>query len=295
MTQGFQIHKLLREPLLHFLIIGAGLFVLFNQVGDPEVGANNRIVITQTDLDRLAAVWLRRMGRPPTSQEREQQLDHFIREQVLYREALAMGLDQNDVIVRRRLAQKMEYLFNDLSLIPEPTEAELSSFLSENPEKFTVPASISFSQIYLDPTRRGQKVREDAKKLLTRLHAQKGITGDVTSKGDRSLLPYDYSEERENELANLFGKSFAAQLFALPMGSWQGPLTSEYGVHVVYVKSRREARLPPLDDIRARVSSEWRSVKERRANEIFYESLRQRYEIVLDDTIVKDALAGGEK
>ena len=224
MTQGFQIYKLLREPLLHFLVIGAGLFILFNQVGDLEVEADNRIVITQTDLDRLAAVWLRRMGRPPTSQERERQLDHYIREQVLYREALAMGLDQNDIIVRRRLAQKMEYLFNDLSLIPEPTEAELSSFLSENPEKFTVPASISFSQIYLDPTRRGQKVREDAKKLLAQLHAQKGVADDVASKGDRSLLPYDYSEERENELASQFGKSFAAQLFALPRGQLAGPV-----------------------------------------------------------------------
>ena len=182
MTQRSKIRNLLREPLLHFLVIGAGLFFLFNQVGDPEVGADNRIVITQADLDRLAAVWLRRMGRPPTSQEREQQLDHYIREQVLYREALAMGLDQNDVIVRRRLAQKMEYLFNDLSLIPEPTEAELSLFLSENPEKFTVPASISFNQIYLDPTRRGQKVHEDAKKLLTQLNTQKGITDDVANK-----------------------------------------------------------------------------------------------------------------
>ena len=166
----FKIYKLLREPLLHFLVIGAGLFFLFNQVGDPEIGTDDRIVITQANLDRLATVWLRRMGRPPTSQEREQQLDHYIRQQVLYREALAMGLDQDDVIVSRRLAQKMEYLFSDLSVIPKPSEAELSSFLSENPAKFTVPAHISFSQLYLDPNRRGQEVYADAQKLLTQLH-----------------------------------------------------------------------------------------------------------------------------
>ncbi len=289
MMRRFKISQLLREPLLHFLVIGAGLFFLFNQVGDPEIGTDNRIVITQVDLDRLAAVWLRSTGRPPTSQEREQQLEYYIREQVLYREAMAMGLDQDDVFVRRRLAQKMEYLFNDLRVIPKPTEAELRSFLSENPAKFTVPATISFRQIYLDPNSRGQGVYEDTKKLLTQLHDPEGVT-DVLSKGDRSLLPYDYFEKRENELASLFGESFAVQLFALQVGSWQGPLTSAYGVHVVYVKSRSEAWLPTLAEIRERVSSVWRAVKEREANETFYQSLRQRYKIVIKDVIAKDTI-----
>ena len=174
-------------------------------------------------------------------------------------------------------------------MIPEPTEADLRSFLSDNPVKFTVPATIFFSQIYLDPNRRGQGVYEDAKKLLTQLHDPQGVT-DVTSKGDRSLLPYDYSEERETELASLFGKSFAAQLFALQVGSWQGPLTSGYGVHVVYVKSRSEARLPPLAEIRERVSRAWRAVKARHANETFYQSLRQHYKIVIKDVIAKDTV-----
>ncbi|MBW2249879.1 MAG: peptidyl-prolyl cis-trans isomerase [Deltaproteobacteria bacterium] len=294
MMQKFNINKLLREPLLHFLVIGAGLFFLFSQVGDPDIAIDNRIVITQADLDRLADVWLRRTGRPPTSQDRERQLEHFIREQVLYREALAMGLDKDDVIVRRRLSQKMEYLFNDLSLIVEPSEAELNAFLTENFSKFTVPAKISFRHIYLDPGSRGQGVYEDAKKLLTQLHDPAGVT-DVTSKGDRSLLPYDYSEEREKQLAGLFGKSFAAQLFALPAGSWQAPITSEYGVHLVYVKSHIKSRLPQLAEIRERVSSEWQAEKQREANEVFYQSLRQRYEIVLDDNIVKDAMVSAEQ
>jgi len=138
MMQRLTIHKLLREPLLHFLIIGAGLFFLFSQADDPDIGTDNRIVIMQADLERLADVWLRRTGRPPSAQDREQQLDQYIREQVLYSEALAMGLDKDDVIVRRRLSQKMEYLFNDLSLIAEPTETELNAFLTENFLKFTV-------------------------------------------------------------------------------------------------------------------------------------------------------------
>jgi len=293
MMQKFNIYTLLREPLLHFLLIGAGLFFLFNQVGETDIVTDNRIVITQADLDRLADVWLRRTGRPPRSQERERQLDHFIREEVLYREALAMGLDKDDVIVRRRLSQKMEYLFNDLSATAEPTETELNTFLTDNVSKFTVPAKISFRHIYLDPNSRGQEVYKDAEKLLAQLHDPAGVT-DVASKGDRSLLPYDYSEEREKQLAGLFGESFATQLFALPAGSWQGPITSAYGVHLVYVKSHIKSRLPQLTEIRERVSGEWQAEKQRRSNEVFYQSLRQRYEIVLDDNIVKDATVSAE-
>jgi len=280
MMQKFNINKLLREPLLHFLVIGAGLFFLFSQVGDPDIAIDNRIVITQADLDRLADVWLRRTGRPPTSQDRERQL--------------AMGLDNNDVIVRRRLSQKMEYLFNDLSATAEPTEAELNAFLTDNVSKFTFPATISFRHIYLNPNSHGQGIYEDAEKLLAQLHDPAGVT-DVTSKGDRSLLPYDYSEEREKQLASLFGESFATQLFALPAGSWQGPITSRYGVHLIYVKSHIKSRLPQLTEIRGRVASAWLAEKQRKSNAVFYQSLRQRYEIVLDDNIVKDAMVSAEQ
>jgi len=205
-----------------------------------------------------------------------------------------MGLDNNDVIVRRRLSQKMEYLFNDLSATAEPTEAELNAFLTDNVSKFTVPATISFRHIYLNPNSHGQGIYEDAEKLLAQLHDPAGVT-DVTSKGDRSLLPYDYSEEREKQLASLFGESFATQLFALPAGSWQGPITSRYGVHLVYVKSHIKSRLPQLTEIRGRVASAWLAEKQRKSNEVFYQSLRQRYEIVLDDNIVKDAMVSAEQ
>ncbi|MBW1751355.1 MAG: peptidyl-prolyl cis-trans isomerase [Deltaproteobacteria bacterium] len=288
------VYKLIREPLLHFLVIGAALFFLFSQVGGPEIETDNRIVITQADLDRLADVWLRRTGRPPTSQDRKRQLDHFIRDQVLYREALVMGLDKDDAIVRRRLSQKMEYLFNDLSATVEPDEAELNSFLTDNVSKFTVPATISFRHIYLDPNSRGQGVYGDAEKLLAQLHDPAGVT-DAASKSDRSLLPYDYSEEREKQLASLFGGSFATQLFALPTGSWQGPIDSRYGVHLVYVKSHIMPRLPQLSEIRERVSSEWKAEKQRKTGELFYQSLLQRYEIVLDDNIINNAMVSAEQ
>jgi peptidyl-prolyl cis-trans isomerase C len=284
----FHIQKLLREPLFHFLIIGAGLFFLFNQIGEPGQREDNRIVITQADLDRLASVWLRRAGRLPSAQEREQQLDHYIREQVLYREAQVLGLDKDDIIVRRRLAQKMGYLFNDLSFIPEPTEDELRLFLADNPSQFTVPANISFSHIYFNPDSRGQKVYEDAQLLLIQLLDSSNEV-IITNSGDRSLLPYDYSEVRENELTSIFGQSFASQIFTLPVGSWQGPLHSEYGVHLIFIKSHLEAQFPTLTEIKEQVASKWRAEKEREANETFFQSLLQRYDIIIKD-VTKNTL-----
>ncbi len=293
MMKQFKFYPLLREPLLHFLVIGAGLFVLFSQISDPSVKADHRITITQPNLDSLATAWLKRNGRPPSAQEREQQLEHYIREQVLYREAMAMGLDQDDVIVRRRLAQKMKYLFNDLSLIPEPTEIELGSFLSEHSSNFTSPATITFSQIYLDPSQRDQEINRDAKQLLEQLRE---ITAAVDSinLGDRSLLPYEFTDARKSQVSNMFGTEFSEQTFALPIGSWQGPITSGYGLHLIYIHSRTEARLPPLAEIRDRVAREWRVTKQDAANESFYTSLYQRYDIILDDDIAKGVMVSAE-
>jgi hypothetical protein len=279
-----KICSLLREPLLHFLLMGAGLFFLFGLTGNSSQNANHRITITQPDLNNLARAWLKRTGRPPTAQQREQQLELYIREQVLYREAMAMGLDQNDTIVRRRLAQKMRYLFYDLSSIPEPTDMELALFLSESSDIFTVPATITFSQIYLDPEHHDQTIDQDAKLLLTQLNAN-STTVDSINLGDRSLLPYEITKERKTPIGNLFGIAFAEQVFSLTLGGWKGPITSEHGLHLVNIHLRTAAVVPPLVEIRGRVVRAWRAAKQDQANENFYQSLYHRYEIVLDDGI----------
>ncbi len=289
-----KFHTLLREPLLHFLVIGAALFFIFDQVNNSEVKTDNRIIITQADLDQLAATWLKSMGRPPLAQEREQQLEHYIREQVLSREAMAMGLDKDDAIVRRRLARKMEYLFNDLSFIPKPTETELNAYLSEQASTFTQPAEITFSQIFFDPNLRDQNINKDAEQLLKQLK-ETTTAVDTINLGDRSLLPYEFSKERENQIASMFGAAFARQAFALPVNGWQGPIDSEYGTHLIHINSRTKVKLPPLEEIRERVANEWRSAKQKKANEVFYQSLHQRYEIILDDDVAKNAVVSAKQ
>lgn len=283
----------MREPLVHFLLIGAGLFILFYQIGEAVIETDRRIVITQDNLDFLATSWLRSTGRPATALEREQQLQYYIREQVLSREAMAMGLDKNDVIVRRRLAKKMEYLFNDLSLIPEPTETELSNFLAEHSSKFAWPADITFTQIFFDPDQRGKKTAEDAEKLLKQLK-KTTAEDDTVNMGDRSLLPYNLTKARKNEISRTFGEKFSNYAFTLPVASWQGPVISEYGIHLVYINSRTEARLPSLTEIRERVTNEWRTMKEKANNEIFYQSLLQRYEIILDQDASTNTMVSTE-
>lgn len=285
-----KFYTLAREPLLHFLVIGAVLFLVFAQTNNTNAKNNNNIIITQTDLDLLASIWVKSAGRSPTEQEREQQLKRYIREQILYREAVAMGLDKNDVVIRQRLAKRMEYLFNDLSFIPEPTEEELVSFLKTHAEEFLQPATISFKHIFFDPNQRGQNTSKDAAEALTQLKASTEEV-DTINLGDRLLLPYAFSDERENRLASMFGDAFSNQTFTLPIKSWQGPITSSYGSHLVYINARTEEQLPPLIEIRERVTKQWRSEKQKNANELFYQSLHQHYKIVIDSEVKENAMA----
>lgn len=278
------LHKLLREPLLHFLVIGAAIFFLFNQIGTPIV-KDNRIVINKTDLEILANDWIQRTGRPPTSQQREQQLKQYIREQVLSREAKTLGLDKNDVIIRRRLTQKMQFLFDDLSSIPEPTDNELIAFISNHAERFMVPATLSFTHVFLDSDK-----RDKAKQLLKQLQ-ESAVTVDTSGFGDQTLLPNQFDNETEKQLSNLLGDEFAEQVYTLPINKWSGPVDSEYGLHLIYINSRTESILPSLAEIRDSVTSEWQTTKQREANDIFYKSVQQRYEIILDDDISEDVIA----
>jgi len=281
MMKKSKLHTLLREPLLHFLVLGAALFIVFDQNNNWQAETESRIVISQADLDALTSAWLKNVGRPPSAEEREQQLNSFIRQQVLAREAVAMGLDKDDAVVSNRMAKKMEYLFEDLSFISEPTDEELDEYRVAHPASFTLPAEMSFQQVFFDATLRGETVSEDAKQVLKELQ-QVDNAVDTLHLGDRSLLPYEFKRGRETQIAGMFGEKFTQQIFLLPVNSWQGPIVSPYGEHLIYIHSRSDAQLPALDKIRDRVAQEWRSTKQKAANEVFYQSLYQRYEIVVD-------------
>ncbi len=273
---------------MHFLLIGAALFCVFDQVGDP-VEVDNRIIISQADLDILANDWLRRTGRPPSPQQVEQQLRQYIREQVLSREAVNLGLDRDDVIIRRRLAQKMQYLFDDLGQVPDPTDADLNVFMSNHIERFTLPATLSFGHIFLDPDSRGEVTLDQALQLLSRLQESSPAI-DTSELGDPTLLPLQFGNQTRLQISNLFGDEFAGQVYSLPVNRWSGPVASGYGLHLVFVHSRTAARVQPLAEVRQSVIRQWQTAKQQELNDLFYQGIQQRYEIILDDDIAQEVV-----
>lgn len=272
----------LKDPLFHFLLIGAGLFFVFHQVGDPGEDRSDRIVVTADDVERMATLWSRRWQRPPTPAELEGLIDSHIREEVLYREARALGLDQDDTIVRRRMAQKMDFIFQDIAAGQEPDEAALEAFLEQDSGRFQESARYSFLHVYLNPELRAKQASTDAQRLLDDLRLQ-GQAADPAAVSDPFMLLEHRLEDRsERDIARLLGQEFASVLSGLPVQQWQGPIESAYGVHLVYVLERTMPRVPTLVEIRDRVRTEWLAERQREANEAMLRTLRERYEIVVE-------------
>jgi hypothetical protein len=229
--------------------MGAAIFALFYQVADPESVTENRIVVSEADIDRMITLFERKLQRLPTQQELNGLVEADIREQILYREALAMGLDEDDTIVRRRMAQKVEFMFNDLIDAADPTDAELQQFLDANPDKFREPARTSFVHVYLNADKHGDDIETDARQLLAALKtADNGL--EPANTGEPFMFGYTFENQSEHQVERMFGQDFAESLATLTPGSWQGPIASGYGLHLVYIHDRTESWLPSLDDIR---------------------------------------------
>ena len=275
--------------MLHFLLIGAALFALFYQAADPETVSDNRIVISETDIDRMITLFERKLQRLPSEQELNGLVEAQIREEVLYREALAMGLDQDDTIVRRRMAQKVEFMFNDLVDAAEPTDEELQLFLNENPDKFVKSARTSLIHVYLSADERGDKVKTDAQQLLVALNSNQAST-DPDTTGDPFMFGYAFDNQSDHQISRMFGSDFATFLGTLATGSWQGPIASSYGLHLVFIKDRTESWLPPLTEIRDSVLYELLAERRQQANTAFYKTLRERYDVIIEQPSVNQSM-----
>jgi hypothetical protein len=284
--------RLLREPLLHFLGLGAGIFALFAAVAGDDPSAR-RVVVEPGMVASLAATFQATWQRPPTPGELEGLVADHVREEILYREAAALGLDRDDVIVRRRMRQKMELLAESFGEEVVPVEAELEAWLREHPERYRSEARVSFRQVYLSPER-GAALEADAERLLAALRAD-GASLDPAALGDRIGLPPALRDAPLSDVARHFGDGFAARLEAASPGEWTGPVESGYGAHLVRIESRVEGRLPELAEVREAVRRDWQSARTRDARERFYEALREGYDVRIEwpaDT--RGALAAGE-
>ncbi len=268
-----------KEPLLHFFIIGAMIFVLFsikNKDGIPV--SNNKIAVTASDIERLSGNWSKKWNRPPTETEMKGLVDSYIKEEVYYREALALGFDQNDTILRHRLMQKMEFLSNDLAELNQPDETALNKYFLDNQETYELPARISFTHIYFSLDKRGAKVVEDAESVLSGLDALR-----APEKGDTFMMQYDFVQETPVEVERLFGKGFTEELFTLKTNTWLGPIESGYGFHLVRISEKIDSSIPELASVIDKVRTDLMFEQRKRMNKEIYEKFKERYEIVVEN------------
>ncbi|MDX1500997.1 MAG: peptidylprolyl isomerase [Thermoanaerobaculia bacterium] len=268
-----------REPLVHFLLLGGGLFLLFHLVADPgERGSNDTVLVEAARVETLAAEFERAWGRPPTREELDALVEDHVREEIALREALAMGLDRDDEVVRRRLTQRLELLAAEPAAAVEPDDGELAAFLAEHPERFRLDGRMSFEHLFFHPIRRGPGAADDARRLLNRLRAGEE-PGDLGALGDPLSLPTTYRGAPSRKVAERFGEEFVEELGGLPLGEWAGPVESVHGLHLVRLLDREEGRLPTLEEVRDEVAREWGAMRREQVVDAYYRELRRRYEV----------------
>ena len=275
------MRKLLREPLLHFLLLGAALFAAYGwlQRGRAADVTSTRIELTSDDVRQLDVYFESQWRRPPTPQELEGLVEQKVQEEILYREALALGLDKDDTIVKRRMAQKMQFLAESVAEAHEPGTAELEAWYRENPGPFAVPSRISFRQLYFSPDRRGESARADAEQALARLVREP--ESSRRAQGDQVMLADYYADRAPDQLAKEFGPAFARAIFDVKTGAWQGPIESGYGWHLVFVDSLVPGRTPELAEVESEVKTAWLTEQKAKAWQKAYAEMRAKYTVAL--------------
>jgi hypothetical protein len=277
------LRKLIREPLFHFLLLGVAIFLLAGRVRNASAGSGDKIVVTQSQIESIVVGFSRTWMRPPTREELQGQVDDYVREEVLYREAKAMGLDQDDVIVRRRMRQKFEFLAEELAArTGPPTDPELEAYLRQHAGKYSEEPSFSFEHIFFSREKRGASADTEATAMLARLSGKGKDAINIEKLGDALLLPSRFEKTSAGETARVFGEKFAKELAKTQLGTWAGPFESSYGLHLVRVDARAREVVPPLANVRESVLRDLLSDRRRQELDTQYEKLRARYTVVVE-------------
>jgi parvulin-like peptidyl-prolyl isomerase len=286
------IKRIVREPLLHFMVLGAALFALYSYMeADTESGSDYEIALTLDELYQLNSLFEAQWHRSPTPEEFAGMVETKVQQEVLYREALAMGLDQNDEIVKRRMAQKVRFLAEDMAAAQEPSREELQGWYEENSDMFALPKRVSFRHLYFSPDSRGARAHEDAAATLARLEGQPVDFESAESLADRFMYQDYYADQTSVALAKDFGPQFAVAVGSLPPGSWQGPVESGFGWHLVYIDSVIPGRVPAFDEIEGEVKTAWLGVQKEIGWQKAYEEMRARYTLRIPVPVDDEALA----
>ncbi|MFC7336486.1 peptidyl-prolyl cis-trans isomerase [Haloferula chungangensis] len=280
--------KLLRDPLVVFLLIGGGIFLLYSKLNPEESSdeANaDRIEVTSDIQNMLISEWSSRWNRPPTPEEFQALLDEHIKEEILFREATKLGLDQADTIIRRRLAQKMEFLTADVASLEEVSDETLQSYYEENSANYRVEPEIGFRHLYFSTDKRKDQAASDASALLPPLNDGSLSFEQAVEQADQTLLSAEFTPTAISLLGRQFGKDFAPAIAEAEEGEWFGPVTSGYGLHLVKVTERVDGHLPELESIREEVINDYRYDQREKLNKQMLDSLLDQYEVVIDELV----------
>ena len=277
------MRRLLHEPLVHFLLIGAVLFGLHSvtQSGRPATASSKEIRLSLDEIAQLTLLYQSQWRRLPTPQELERMVENKVQQEILYREALAMGLDKDDEIVKRRMAQKMQFLAEDVAAAREPTTAELKSWFEKNSAKFAQPPRLSFRHLYFSTDRRGTRARNDAEQALAKLAGQPVDAKIASSLADPFMFQDYYRDRAPDYLGKEFGPQFALALVKLPPGAWHGPIESGFGWHLVFVDTVILGRVPAFEEVEADVRTTWLGEQKAHAWEKAYKEMRAKYTVRL--------------
>jgi len=279
-----KLTRLFTEPLIQFLIIGVCIYGAYALFGTPEEDfRNTRVHVDSARINAFISEWESRWNRPPTREEIEGLIQSYIKEDVLYRQAVAMGLNEDDPITRRRMAQKLEFLTSDLAMMVQPAEGDLEQYFSDNSEAYRAPDRMTFSQVFFDPDSRGNTTLEDAAETLVKLQAEGVPTEESMQAGDGFMLQSDFVSVTPTEAARQMGSSFVEAVVQLEPGSWYGPVLSGYGVHLVYMYDFQKSPPAVFEDVQAAVLENWQLEQREKFNTDFLENLKTRYEIVIDE------------
>jgi PPIC-type PPIASE domain len=261
-------------------VLGALLFAWYDRGGGGG-SPSRRIVLAPGTIDQIGAGFERAWQRPPTEGELKGLIDDWVREEIATREAMAMGLDKDDAILRRRLRQKFEFLVEDAASTTPPADADLEAWLSAHAAQYRAGPRLAFRQVYLDPSRRGAALERDVSRLLADL-GKRGADAPIEALGDRLMLPAEVEPTEEREVVRIFGERFAEAVLALPVGRWSSPVSSGFGVHIVLVRERADGGLPRVADVRPALERDFMADRRKRQMNALYEKLLGKYTVVVE-------------
>lgn len=274
------LKRLLTEPLFHFLALALVIFAGYSILAPTGPEKPDSIVVTAPKIEQLASVFAKTMQRQPSVDELKGLIDDYVKEEIYAREALALGLDKDDTVIRRRLRLKMEFM-NDAAVDAlTPTDADLEAYLNAHPAAFEADPMIAFKQIFLNPERRGDRIDQDTASVLEDLRMLG--SADPATLGDTTLLPYELPLTSKSSISQIFGPEFTVAIFNLDPGRWAGPIKSAFGLHIVHVSERKAGHLPLLSEIRAAVVHEWSDAKRKELEEDRFNDLLKRYRVTIE-------------